>query len=63
MKRRDLLTGAAGGAVAATAVTSLTGCKDDTEAKKAMEEASKLKTELELANAKISELEQAVTVA
>ena len=63
MKRRDLIKGAAGGVVATAAATSLTGCKDDTELKKAMEEASKLKTELELANAKVAELEQAVTAA
>ena len=59
MKRRELIKGAAGGAIATVAATTLTGCKDDTATKKAMEEASKLKTELELANSKISELEDA----
>lgn len=63
MKRRDLIKGAAGGMMATAAATSLTACKDDTELKKAMEEASKLKTELELANAKVAELEQVVTAA
>ena len=38
MKRRDLIKGAAGGVVATAAATSLTGCKDDGELKKAMEE-------------------------
>ena len=63
MKRRELLKGAAGGAIATVAATSLTGCKDDTEIKKAVEEASKLKTELELANNKVSELEEAAMAA
>lgn len=63
MKRRELLKGAAGGALATAAITSLTGCTDDTATKKVMEEASKLKTELELANSKIAELEEAVTKA
>ncbi len=60
MKRRELIKGIAGGAMATAAATSLTACsQDDGAAKKAMEEASKLKTELELANAKIAQLEQA----
>lgn len=59
MKRREILKGAAGGALATAAVTSLTGCKDDATQKLALEEASKLKTELGLANNKISELEAA----
>ena len=63
MKRRELLKGAAGGALATAAVTSLTGCTDDTATKQAMEEASKLKTELELANSKITELEEAAKAA
>ncbi len=63
MKRRELLKGAAGGALATVAVTSLTGCTDDTATKQAMEEASKLKTELELANSKIAELEEAAKAA
>ena len=63
MKRRELLKGAAGGALATAAVTSLTGCTDDTATKQAMEEASKLKTELELANSKIAELEEAAKAA
>ena len=36
MKRRDLIKGAAGGAIATATATTLTGCKDDTELKKAM---------------------------
>ncbi len=60
MKRRDLLKGAAGGAIATAAATSLTSCtQDDSAEKAALEAASKLKTELELANTKIAELQQA----
>jgi TRAP-type mannitol/chloroaromatic compound transport system substrate-binding protein len=61
MKRRDLLKGAVGGATATVAVTSLTSCnQDDGAARKAMEEASSLKKELESANTRISELEQSI---
>ncbi len=62
MKRRDLLIGAAGGTVTAAAVT-LSGCTDDKAAKQAQEEASRLKTELELAQAEIEQLKQAAVEA
>jgi len=58
MKRRDLLIGAAGGTVTAAAIT-LSGCTDDQAAKQAQDETSRLKTELELAQAEIEQLKAA----
>jgi TRAP-type mannitol/chloroaromatic compound transport system substrate-binding protein len=57
MKRRDMVKGAALGAAGTTALY-LAGCGEDEETKKAAEEAERLKSELDTARQRISELEK-----
>ena len=57
MKRRDMVKGAALGAGGTTALY-LTGCGENEEAKRAAEEAERLKSELDTAKQRISELEK-----